>query len=77
MTDTAPIKKATIIYASARKESLNRKLAEIVRQKLLAQNIQVEMPDYTTLDMPIFNDDARQAGNIPLMAEKLRDILQD
>ncbi len=76
MTEKQPIKQATIIYASARKESLNRKLAEIVRQKLLAQNILVEMPDYATLDMPSFNDDARHAGKIPPMAEKLRHILQ-
>lgn len=69
--------KFLLIAASHRPDSYNRRLIQLASQYLRTKDISVESPEYTSLDLPPYNDCEREKGNIPANAEAVRATVAD
>lgn len=62
-----------VFAASLRKESLNKKLALLIAQKLEAAGVDVDYADFRDFEMPVFDGDLEVAHGIPAGTQSLAD----
>jgi chromate reductase, NAD(P)H dehydrogenase (quinone) len=64
-----------VFGASLRKESLNVRLASLVRSVVDGHGAETDLASMTDFDCPSYNGDAEQNGGLPDPAQRLRDRL--
>ena len=62
-----------VFAASLRKESLNKKLAVLICQKLEATGAEVDHADFRDFEMPVFDGDLEASDGIPAGTRRLAD----
>lgn len=62
-----------VFAASLRKESLNKKLAVLISQKLDTAGVEVDHADFGDFPMPVFDGDLEASDGIPAGTRKLAD----
>ena len=69
--------KLLFLAGSARKESLNKKLAIVASDLAKAKGVAVTYIDLADFDMPIYNGDIEDSSGLPENAKRLKKLFQD
>ena len=64
-----------VFAASLRKESLNKKLAVLISQKLEASGVEVDHADFRDFQMPVYDGDIETSDGIPAGTRRLADSI--
>jgi chromate reductase len=64
--------KLLIVPGSARRDSVNRKLAAVAAQLAAEAGAEVELIDPADYELPLFNGDLEDAGGLPAAAKQLK-----
>ena len=67
--------KILLVAASARRESLNLKLAQLAEEVITSKGVIATLKSITDYDCPSYNQDEEKQSGIPAGAERLRDDL--
>lgn len=69
--------KLLFFAGSARKDSLNKKLAQSAAEIAAAQDAEARFIDLADFDMPLFNEDIESESGLPNNAKKLKQLMID